>query len=79
MFGVKKWNKNIEKKSKEFFFVDFKFKGFGGVYRYVYLWLGEGLFLADGKRWSRVRRFLIFVFYFNILKFYVNIYNKVID
>lgn len=67
------------KKSKEFFSVDPKSKGFGGAYRHVYPWLGEGLLLADGKRWSRARRLLTPAFHFNILKPYVNIYNKATD
>lgn len=69
----------ILKKSKEFFSVDPKSKGFGGAYRHVYPWLGEGLLLADGKRWSRARRLLTPAFHFNILKPYVNIYNKATD
>lgn len=58
---------------------DPKSKGFGGAYRHVYPWLGEGLLLADGKRWSRARRLLTPAFHFSILKPYVNIYNKATD
>lgn len=58
---------------------DPKSKGFGGAYRHVYPWLGEGLLLADGKRWNRARRLLTPAFHFNILKPYMNIYNKATD
>nr|XP_022335145.1 cytochrome P450 4F4-like [Crassostrea virginica] len=58
---------------------DPKSKGFGGAYRHVYPWLGEGLLLADGQRWSRARRLLTPAFHFNILKPYLHIYNRATD
>ncbi|XP_062596561.1 cytochrome P450 4F4-like [Saccostrea cucullata] len=60
-------------------YADSKSMGFGGAYRHVYPWLGEGLLLADGQRWSRARRLLTPAFHFKILKPYIHIYNKATD
>lgn len=49
---------------------------FGGMYRFGIPWLGKGLLIADGARWSRSRRLLTPAFHFDILKPYVSIYNE---
>ncbi|KAK3084514.1 hypothetical protein FSP39_014614 [Pinctada imbricata] len=54
------------------------FKPPGGYYFYKE-WLGMGLLLSHGKKWERNRRLLTPAFHFDILKPYVNIYNKVAD
>ncbi|CAG5116005.1 unnamed protein product [Candidula unifasciata] len=42
-------------------------------------WLGEGLIIANGDRWARSRRLLTPAFHFDILKSYLDIYNKCAD
>ena len=42
-------------------------------------WLGDGLLLAGGGKWARNRRLLTPAFHFDILKPYVNVYNKAAD
>ncbi|XP_033745790.1 cytochrome P450 4F6-like [Pecten maximus] len=42
-------------------------------------WLGNGLLLANGKRWARNRRLLTPAFHFDILQPYMSVYNEVSD
>ncbi|XP_069101418.1 ultra-long-chain fatty acid omega-hydroxylase-like [Argopecten irradians] len=42
-------------------------------------WLGDGLLLANGKRWARNRRLLTPAFHFDILQPYMTVYNEVSD
>lgn len=57
-------------------------RGFFGVFysrergfNFSFWGLGDGLLFSKGDKWSRYRRLLIFVFYFDILKFYMKIFN----
>ncbi len=59
---------------------DPKPRGFGdAAYNFLRPWLGDGLLLACGKKWSRNRRLLTPAFHFDILKQYVSVYNKAVD
>ena len=42
-------------------------------------WLGDGLLISGGGKWARNRRLLTPAFHFDVLKPYVNIYNKAAD
>ncbi|XP_061088832.1 cytochrome P450 4F3 [Conger conger] len=48
-------------------------------YGFLRPWLGPGLLLSNGEHWSRHRRLLTPAFHFDILKGYVEIFNKSTD
>nr|KAF6479601.1 cytochrome P450 family 4 subfamily F member 11 [Molossus molossus] len=48
-------------------------------YNFMKPWLGDGLLLSAGDKWSHHRRMLTPAFHFDILKPYVKIFNKSTD
>lgn len=56
-----------------------KLLDFSGPYRMLMPWLGEGLLISGGGKWARNRRLLTPAFHFDVLKPYVNVYNKAAD
>uniref|UniRef100_A0A2K5M1M4 Cytochrome P450 family 4 subfamily F member 57 n=1 Tax=Cercocebus atys TaxID=9531 RepID=A0A2K5M1M4_CERAT len=47
--------------------------------RFLKPWLGEGIILSNGDKWSRHRRMLTPAFHFNILKPYIKIFNESVN
>ncbi|XP_036751416.2 cytochrome P450 4F3-like isoform X3 [Manis pentadactyla] len=50
-----------------------------GFYDFLKPWLGDGLLLSGGDKWSRHRRLLTPAFHFDILKPYMKIFSKSTD
>lgn len=50
-----------------------------GYYRYGKPWLGDGLLLSSGKRWSRDRKLLTPAFHLDILRPYLVVDNEACD
>jgi len=51
----------------------------GGVYKMLRPWLGDGLLVSNGSQWARNRRLLTPAFHFDILKPYITVYNNTTD
>ena len=49
------------------------------VYRFGIPWIGEGLLIAGGDKWSHSRRLLTPAFHFDILRPYVGVSNRASD
>ncbi|XP_070563806.1 leukotriene-B4 omega-hydroxylase 3-like [Ptychodera flava] len=49
------------------------------VYGLVKPWLGEGLLISEGKKWTRNRKLLTPGFHFDILKPYVKLFNHSVN
>lgn len=45
-------------------------------YRFVKPWLGDGLLLSDGKKWSKRRKIITPTFHFKILEQFVDVMNS---
>ena len=56
-----------------------KTTSFSGGYRFLKTWLEDGPVVARGAKWARNRRLLTPAFHFDILKPYVNVYNRSAD
>ena len=48
-------------------------------YHFFLPWLGDGLFVTEGKKWECNRRLLTLAIYIDVLKPYVKIYNNVAE
>ncbi|OWF42682.1 cytochrome P450 4F4-like [Mizuhopecten yessoensis] len=53
--------------------------GVGSPYGAFVSWLGYGLLTSSGSKWQRNRRMLTPAFHFDILRTYVDVYNKSCD
>lgn len=53
--------------------------GFGDPFKLVMPWLGRGLLTSDGEPWYQLRHLLTPAFHFDILRPYMNVYNKAAD
>ncbi|KAK7501782.1 hypothetical protein BaRGS_00006868 [Batillaria attramentaria] len=53
--------------------------GIGDTMKLALPWLGEGLVISNGERWYRSRHMLTPAFHFDILRPYVDVYNKAAD
>lgn len=51
-------------------------RSLGTAYNMILPWLGDGLLIAEGKKWARNRRLLTPAFHFNILKTHVDVHNR---
>ena len=49
------------------------------IYSYLLPWLGEGLLIAEGKKWQRNRHLLTPAFHYEILKAYVPVVNSCLE
>ncbi|KAH9509334.1 Cytochrome P450 4F6 [Bulinus truncatus] len=56
-----------------------KSRGYGNTYDHALPWIGEGLIVSNGATWARSRRLLTPAFHFDILKQYVDVYNRAAD
>ena len=50
-----------------------------GFYKFGRPWLGDGLLLSSGPKWSRNRKLLTPAFHFDILKPYLTVDNEACD